>query len=71
MSLAEKLSTMQALCRHYVQKNQMKPNNQTKAKTVSPGGFKFGRLYRTYDARAPHLCALLAGQTPASEAPAA
>ena len=38
--------------------------SKIKAKSISPGGVKFGRLHRTYDPRIPHLSALLAGQVP-------
>ena len=38
--------------------------SKIKAKAISPGGVKFGRLHRTYDPRIPHLSALLAGQVP-------
>ncbi len=34
-----------------------------KSKATNPGSFKLGRLHRTYDARVPHLSALLAGRT--------
>ena len=34
-----------------------------KPKTPAAAGFKLGRLHRTYDARVPHMSALLAGQT--------
>ena len=34
-------------------------------------GFKLGRLHRTYDARVPHLSAMLAGQTLAPPPPSA
>jgi hypothetical protein len=44
---------------------------KTKAKVTTSGQYKLGRLQRTYDARVPHLSALIAGQTLAPPPPSA
>jgi hypothetical protein len=41
-----------------------------KQATAISGPYKFGRRYRTYDPRVPHLSTLLAGQPPATPPPA-